>query len=140
MLELEIAEKLIMEAGDLLLRDLESFRAAGTVIVIDNFGTGFSNIARLRSLPFDRVKLDRSLTRDIESDETSRNIAQSVVSLVHSVGREAVAEGVESQAQLDLLKLLGCDAAQGFIIAKPMSETALNDWSSIVRIASRKRA
>jgi diguanylate cyclase len=137
MLELEISEKLIMESGDHLLRQLEAFRGAGATIVIDNFGTGFSNISRLRSLPFDRVKLDRSLTVHIDIDEMSRNVLHSVVNLVHSVGREAVAEGVETQAQLEILKLLGCDAAQGFAIARPMNEAALRDWASLPRIGGR---
>lgn len=139
LLELELAEQLIMESGDALLRDLEAFRNAGATVVIDNFGTGFSNIARLRSLPFDRVKLDRSLTRNIDQDPTARNILHSVVALVHSVGREAVAEGVESQAQLDVLKVIGCDAAQGFAIAKPMREDQLKNWSAVTRLSAMRQ-
>jgi diguanylate cyclase len=140
MLEIEISEQLIMESGETLVRELEAFRAAGTIIVIDNFGTGYSNLSRLRTLPFDRVKLDRTLISDIDRDEVARNVLQSVVALVHSLNREVVAEGVESQAQLDVLKLIGCDAAQGFVIAKPMSEQLLKDWSTITRIASKRRA
>ncbi len=130
MLELEVAEQLIMESGETLWKDLEAFRAAGCSVVIDNFGTGYSNLSRMRTLPFDRVKLDRSLTRNITNDAVSRDILNSTISLIHSVGKEAVAEGVESQAQMDLLRVLGCDAAQGFAIAKPMTAEALLAWTA----------
>jgi diguanylate cyclase len=136
-LEIEIAEKLIMQGGDRMLRELEQFRAMGTTIVIDNFGTGYSNIAMLRELPFDRVKLDRSLTRHVDVDDMARNMLQSIVALVHSIGREAVAEGVETQAQLEILRTLGCDAAQGFAIGLPMDEASLTEWSSVPRLPVR---
>jgi diguanylate cyclase len=136
MLELEISERLIMESGETLWRELEGFRAAGCSVVIDNFGTGFSSLSRMRTLPFDRVKLDRSLTRDIATDKVARDVLHSTIGLIHSLGKEAVAEGVESAAQMDLLKVLGCDTAQGFVIAKPMSADALLDWN---RTASRAR-
>ena len=130
MLELEISETVAMQCGDTVLDELASLRVLGATIAIDDFGAGFSNLARLRQLPVDRIKLDRSLIVDIATSATSRNIAQAVISLIHGLGCVAVAEGVEHDAQVDVLRVMGCDAVQGFAIATPMTENDYVAWTN----------
>ena len=86
-------------------------------IAIDDFGTGYSNIARLRSMPLDRVKLDPSLIADIETSEKARVVVQAVIQLIKGVGCEVVAEAVETVAQADILRAMGCDTVQGYVFA-----------------------
>lgn len=129
LLELEISETLAMHCSDDVIEAIALLRADGARIAIDDFGTGYSNLARLRSLPIDRVKLDRSLVEHIADDPAARTIAQAVIGLIHGLGCEAVAEGVESHAQAEILRVGGCDVMQGYAIAAPMDEAAFVAWS-----------
>jgi len=104
-------------------------RADGATVAIDDFGTGYSNLSRLRALPIDRIKLDRSLVAPVADDAAARMIAHAVVGVIHALGCEAVAEGVETQAQVDILRIIGCDVMQGYAIAAPMEESAFVAWS-----------
>lgn len=128
LLELELTESLAMKCPDDVLADLASLRADGTVISIDDFGTGFSNLGRMLAMPVDRVKLDRCLVDGITRSEEARTIAHAVIGLIHGLGYQAVAEGVESEEQLAMLKAMGCDAVQGYAVAVPMDEDALIRW------------
>ena len=87
-------------------------------IAIDDFGTGYSNLARLRSMPLDRVKLDPSLIADIDTREKARVIVQAVIQLIKGVGCEVVAEAVETVAQADILRAMGCDTVQGYVFRR----------------------
>ncbi|MGN6374795.1 MAG: putative bifunctional diguanylate cyclase/phosphodiesterase [Sphingomonas sp.] len=129
LLELEISETFAMACSREALDALAALRADGATIAIDDFGTGYSNIARLRELPVDRVKLDPSVIEQVASRAEARTIAHALIGLIHGLGCEAVAEGVESQAQADVLRVIGCDALQGYAIAPPMDEAALIAWS-----------
>jgi diguanylate cyclase (GGDEF)-like protein len=129
LLELEITETLAMHCSDEVIAALELLRADGASIVIDDFGTGYSNIARLRALPVDRIKLDPSLIEHIAESAEARTIAHAVIGLIHGLGCEAVGEGIESQAQADVLRVIGCDVIQGYAIAQPMDEDAFIAWS-----------
>jgi diguanylate cyclase (GGDEF)-like protein len=129
LLELEITETLAMHCSDEVIAALELLRADGASIVIDDFGTGYSNIARLRALPVDRIKLDPSLIEYIAESAEARTIAHAVIGLIHGLGCEAVGEGIESQAQADVLRVIGCDVIQGYAIAQPMDEDAFIAWS-----------
>ncbi|CAN5506860.1 hypothetical protein BH09PSE4_BH09PSE4_16480 [soil metagenome] len=129
LLELEITETLAMHCSPEVVEAITLLRADGATIAIDDFGTGYSNLARLRDLPVDRVKLDRSLIEHITERAEARTIAHAVVGLIHGIGCEAVAEGIETQAQADLLRVIGCDVIQGYAIAEPMDETAFIAWS-----------
>lgn len=135
MLEVEITETVAMECGDVVLREIAALRAQGAVVTIDDFGAGYSNLARLRQLPVDRIKLDRSLVVDIAFDGEARTIAQAVIGLVHGLGCTAVAEGVEDPNQIEVLRVMGCDAVQGFHIAPPMSEADYVAWNRTARSA-----
>ena len=114
MTELEFTESAAMEVSAAVLDGIAALRADGAHIAIDDFGTGYSNIARLRSMPLDRVKLDPSLIADIESCEKARVAVQAVIQLIKGVGCEVVAEAVETVAQADILRAMGCDIVQGY--------------------------
>ncbi len=128
LLELEITETIAMQCDDAALAGIARLREQGAMIAIDDFGTGYSNLARLKDLPVDRVKIDRSLIADLVTSEQTRTIVQSVIGLVHGLGFEVVAEGVENRAQRTVLEVAGCDAVQGYAIARPMPEDALMTW------------
>ena len=133
MVELEFTESAAMEASAAVLEEIASLRGDGAHIAIDDFGTGYSNIARLRSMPLDRVKLDPSLIVDIESSEKARVVVQAVIQLIKGVGCEVVAEAVETIAQADILRTMGCDTVQGFIFAPPMFEEEYLAWTATSR-------
>ena len=129
LLELEINETLAMHCSSDVIEAVAMLRADGATIAIDDFGTGYSNLARLRSLPIDRIKLDRSLIENIGEDADARSIAQAVIGLIHGLGCEAVGEGIESHAQAEILRIIGCDVIQGYAVASPMDEDAFISWS-----------
>jgi len=112
----------------------------GVRIAIDDFGTGYSNLARLRSMPLDRVKLDPSLISDIESSEKARVIVQAVVQLIKGVECEVVAEAVETVAQADILRAMGCDIVQGFVFAPAMMEQEFLAWAGNARSGAKSVA
>jgi diguanylate cyclase (GGDEF)-like protein len=121
-LELEITESLAMEMDTRLLDQLHALRADGVRIAIDDFGTGYSNLSRLKDLPVDRVKIDRSLVRDITVSAEARTICSAVIGLIQGLGLEVVVEGVETQDQVDMLRVIGCTMFQGYHLAFPMDE------------------
>jgi diguanylate cyclase (GGDEF)-like protein len=129
LLELEITESLAMTCSREVIDALAALRADGATIAIDDFGTGYSNIARLREMPVDRIKLDRSVIEHVADRSEARTIAHAVISLVHGLGCEAVAEGIETDAQANVLRVIGCDVLQGYAVAPPMDETALIAWT-----------
>jgi len=127
--ELEFTESAAMKANDTVIAEIAALRRDGARISIDDFGTGYSNLARLRALPIDRVKLHSSLIEDIESSEKARVIVQAVMKLIEGVGCEIVAEAVESAAQADILRAMGCHTVQGYVFAEPMFEGEYLDWT-----------
>jgi len=130
LLELEITESLAMRGDEQLIVQLAKLRARGVTIAIDDFGAGYSNLARLRSMPIDRLKIDRSLIADIAHSEEAATIIHAIIALSQGLGYLAIAEGVEQPAQLEQLRTMGCDVMQGYLIARPMSEAALRAWAA----------
>jgi len=128
LVELEFTESAAMQVNDAVLAEIANLRADGATIAIDDFGTGYSNIARLRAMPLDRVKLDPSLIADIESCEKARVVVQAVVQLIKGVECEIVAEAVETSAQADILRAMGCDTVQGYVFAEPLFEDEFLAW------------
>ncbi|MCP1468356.1 diguanylate cyclase (GGDEF)-like protein [Sphingobium sp. OAS761] len=122
MLELEITESLAMDMDARVLDQLRALRRDGVSVAIDDFGTGYSNLARLKELPVDRVKIDRSLVRDIATSAEARTICSAVVGLIQGLGMEVVIEGIESGAQIDVLRVIGCTMFQGYHLAMPSRE------------------
>lgn len=135
MIEVELSESAAMEAGASVLEEITALRSEGAHITIDDFGTGYSNIARLRSMPLDRVKLDPSLIADIEVSEKARIVVQAVIQLIKGVGCEVIAEAVETVAQADILRAMGCDTVQGYIFAPAMFEQDFLAWTAGSRSA-----
>jgi diguanylate cyclase (GGDEF)-like protein len=136
LLELEITETLAMHCSEDVIEAIAALRTDGATIAIDDYGTGHSSLSRLRQLPIDRIKLDRSLIEHVTTRREARLIAQSVIGLIHGLGCEAVAEGIEQDDQADVLRVIGCDVIQGYVIAQPMDEEAFLTWS---RNAARDR-
>lgn len=135
LLELEITEGLAMTCGEAVFHEMAAFRADGAMISIDDFGTGYSNFARLRDMPIDRVKLDRTMIADITGSDQARAIVHAVIGLIHGLGHKVVAEGVETREQVDVLRVIGCDAIQGYVIAPPMDEHEFIEWARVERSA-----
>jgi len=118
-LGLEITESVILDHPGSAGEVLEDLSARGFQIAIDDFGAGYSSLRYLSRLPVARVKIDRSFVRRLTEEPKSREITRSVVSLVHNLGMEAVAEGVETPVQLEMLRNMGCDLVQGFLLGRP---------------------
>ena len=111
-----------------LMDTLTRFRIKGIGLAIDDFGTGYSSLMQLRQLPFTEVKIDRLFIEDAPASKDSRLIVKSVVDLAHGLGLTATAEGVETIEQLRMLRDIGCDVAQGYLIARPLDPDALDEW------------
>ena len=124
-LTLEITENSVMADPARCLVVLDELRALGCELSVDDYGTGVSSLKYLRDLPVSELKLDRSFLLDL-GDERAVSIVRSTVELAHSLGLRMVAEGVEDQATLDLLQVLGCDEAQGFLISPPVPAAELS--------------
>jgi diguanylate cyclase (GGDEF)-like protein len=125
LLELEITEGLLVEATDGVRGCLVGLAARGVQLAIDDFGTAYSSLAYLRRLPAQRIKIDRSFVRDIGSDAEDEAVVRAIVTLGHSLGKQVVAEGVETEAQMVFLRELGCDEAQGYLLAPPVAAEEL---------------
>ena len=126
-LELEVTESMLMHDFDATLKTLTSLRAMGVKIAIDDFGTGYSSLAYLRRLPVDKLKLDQSFTRDVGQKEGDGAIIKAVLAMAQSLRLAVVAEGVETQAQIDFLLGLGCTTVQGYMLGRPLPAAATGD-------------
>jgi EAL domain-containing protein (putative c-di-GMP-specific phosphodiesterase class I) len=119
-LEVELTESLLLEHSEGTSADtLHGLAARGIRLALDDFGTGYSSLAYLKRLPVQRIKIDRSFVRDIGTDPDDDAVVQAIVTMGHTLGKEVVAEGVETPTQLAFLRRLGCDAAQGFLLGRP---------------------
>jgi diguanylate cyclase (GGDEF)-like protein len=118
-LTIEITESITMRGAEQAIERLHQMKGLGVSIAIDDFGTGWSSLSYLRRLPVDFVKFDRSFTADVATDNDAALILSLMNSLAHALGLETVAEGIESAAQLDAIRRLGCDHVQGFHLARP---------------------
>jgi diguanylate cyclase (GGDEF)-like protein/PAS domain S-box-containing protein len=119
-LEIEFTETAVLANPERAAEVATGLRAAGATVALDDFGTGYSSLTHLRGLPIDRVKIDRSFVVSCLEDRSAAAILAAVTHLAHDLGMEVVAEGVETQAQLEFVKEVGCDAAQGYYLARPM--------------------
>jgi diguanylate cyclase (GGDEF)-like protein len=121
LLQIEITESALMKHIEGQGNTLLALRSLGVKVSIDDFGTGYSSLAYLKHLPIDCLKIDRSFVRDMVSDSRDAAIVSAVVAIARSLGIGVVAEGVESQRQVEQLRKLGCDAAQGYLFHRPMN-------------------
>lgn len=136
-LELEITEGVLIESVARATQVLNGLKMLGVRIALDDFGTGYSSLSYLQSFPLDRVKIDRSFVASLGRSERSLAIVRAVIGLAHGLGLPALAEGVETNDQLEILIEEGCDEMQGFLIGRPRSIEAyanlLSPGSSVVR-------
>jgi EAL domain-containing protein (putative c-di-GMP-specific phosphodiesterase class I) len=118
-------------------RTLETLRAAGVGVAIDDFGSGYSSIGYIRRLFVDTIKIDRSLVSDVDSDPQQHRVAAAILTLVEAFGLTAVAEGVETAAQADRLRALGCRYGQGYLWGRPVPAGVM---TGLLRAAVREPA
>jgi diguanylate cyclase (GGDEF)-like protein len=123
-LELEVTESLMVDNFEEVTRLLGEFRELGASIALDDFGTGYSSMRYLEILPFDTLKIDMSFVRAIRDDGEGGAIATAIIAMARSLNKKVVAEGVETQAQVDFLRRSGCHIAQGYFYGKPMTPDA----------------
>jgi diguanylate cyclase (GGDEF)-like protein len=126
-LTIEITENLVMSDPDGCARCLDELSEMGVRLVVDDFGKGYSSLSYLRRLPVDEIKIDRSFLRGLADGEDD-TLVRCMIDLAHNLGMTAVAEGVETEAVLEQLADLNCDAAQGFYICRPASARDARDW------------
>ena len=138
----QVSDRLVLELTEgatqplvKLMDTLTRFRIKGIGLAIDDFGTGYSSLMQLRQLPFTEVKIDQAFIADIERSRDCRLIIQSITELAHGLGLSATAEGVETIQQLRLVRELGCDIVQGYLVSPPLEPQALNGWKSKFRRA-----
>ena len=129
LLTCEITESVAMEDASNAIRMVEKLGAMGVNISIDDFGTGYSSLAYLRKLRAGELKIDRSFVMDLETSADARAVVDAVVKLAQALGLKVVAEGVETEAQHEILRAFGCHELQGFLFARPMSAIALSAWA-----------
>jgi diguanylate cyclase len=127
-IELEITESLFAGDADEVALRLGPLRAVGMLVALDDFGTGFSSLSSLYRLPVDVLKIDRSFVIDLGERESADAVARTIVALARALGKHVVAEGVETEAQLQHLMALGCDELQGYLFARPLPAAELPDW------------
>ncbi len=124
---IEITESITMKGADQAVERLQRLKDLGVSIAIDDFGTGWSSLSYLRRLPVDFVKFDRSFTADVASDQDAAMLISMMNNLAHALGLETVAEGIETAAQLQAVRRLGCDHVQGFHLARPAPAGAVTE-------------
>lgn len=127
-LEIELTESVLMHQTGQVLDTLNALKALGVGISIDDFGTGYSSLAYLKRYPIDKLKIDRSFVADTPGNTDDVAIVTAIIQMGRSLQLQTVAEGVETQAQIDLLAGLGCDLIQGFVVAMPMGEESTRRW------------
>ena len=129
-LELEITENVVMTDFTTAMATIVSLQSMGIKVSIDDFGTGYSSLAYLRQLPIDKIKIDRSFIIEVATNDSDMTVVKSMIELSHGLGKRVLAEGVENRDQLNVLRQLGCDAVQGYFIAKPLPEEQLLKYLS----------
>jgi EAL domain-containing protein (putative c-di-GMP-specific phosphodiesterase class I) len=119
-LELELTETIMMPQPEEAAAILQQLKDLGVRLALDDFGTGYSSIGHLRTLPFDTVKIDRSFITEVATNATDATIAKAMITMAHARHLRVLAEGIETIAQLALLRQLGCDEVQGYLFSPPV--------------------
>ena len=120
-LELEITESMIMKDLDKMNLNFDVFNDAGVTLSLDDFGTGYSSLSYLKQLPIGHLKIDKSFVCDIDSNVEDQAIISAIISMGHNLGITVIAEGVETDGQLNKLKEFDCDEVQGFYFSHPVT-------------------
>ncbi|MGB7519562.1 MAG: EAL domain-containing protein, partial [Spirulinaceae cyanobacterium] len=133
-LELEITESLLMQDIDNAIITLRELRKLGITISIDDFGTGYSSLGYLKQFPFNNLKIDRCFVRNINLDDKDIAITKAIINMAHNLNLKVIAEGVETQEELDFLREHKCDEIQGYFFSRPVPAQEL---SSLIREGKR---
>lgn len=133
-LHVEITESVLLDERGQAGTALAELKKRGVGIAMDDFGTGYASLSYLRHFPFDTLKIDRSFVGDIAEDPKDAELVIASLSLAHSLNLQALAEGVETPAQLDLLRRHGCELAQGYLFARPLSAADLSDFPDQIQL------
>lgn len=128
LLEIELTESLLLQDIDVGIDILREMKGLGVQVAIDDFGTGFSSLSYLKRLPVDKLKIDKSFVKDLSTDAGDVAIVSAIVTLSHNLNLTVVAEGVETQAQYDILKSFACNEIQGYLISHPMKADEFIVW------------
>ncbi|WP_320046116.1 GGDEF domain-containing phosphodiesterase [uncultured Ilyobacter sp.] len=127
-MELEILERDNVENFDVTASAIKTLKEMGISFSLDDYGTGHSTLSYMQNLPFDKIKIDRMFIKGIETDDNARELVRSTIDIVHILGMEVVAEGVETKETVEILKNMGCDYAQGYYYTKPLVYKEFIDW------------
>lgn len=127
-LGIECLENELITKSDVAIKGLEALKSHGFVISLDDFGTGYSNISYLQDIPLDVIKIDRSLISRMGEDDASKIIVRCIIQMLKELNYTVLAEGVETEATLGLLKTYGCDQIQGYFFSKPLPASDIEHW------------
>jgi EAL domain-containing protein (putative c-di-GMP-specific phosphodiesterase class I) len=125
LLELEVTETMLISNRHQALATLHELRHLGVQIACDDFGTGYSSFSYIQKLAFDRIKIDKSFVHELGIASSAMRIIQAILAMAHSLGMDVTAEGVETEWQFSMLRVLGCDEIQGFLLGRPMPAEAI---------------
>ena len=139
-LELEITESTLINAFESKVKKLNALRSMGIRTALDDFGTGYSSLTYLQQLPIHTLKIDQSFVNRMGTEESTRTIIQSIISLAHRLGISVVAEGIETEEQRDLLQQYDCDIIQGYLISHPLSSSPLTTWLAARQLSAKTQA
>jgi diguanylate cyclase (GGDEF)-like protein len=128
LVELELTESALMQNVEDVMQTLGEIKALGVSLAIDDFGTGFSSLSYLRRFPIDRLKIDQSFVRDIQSTPVNESIARAIVALAKSLSLDIIAEGIETSSEKSVLEHLGCSEGQGYLFARPLAADDFVAW------------
>lgn len=129
-LEIELTETALMKSDDALMTNVNALREMGVRIALDDFEIGYSSLARLQQLPVDRLKIEKLFVDDLGADPAAEEFLATIIKLARSKGLSTTAEGIETAEQLDVLRRLGCDCLQGYLLGKPMPAKSIEQLIS----------
>jgi diguanylate cyclase (GGDEF)-like protein/PAS domain S-box-containing protein len=139
-LELEVTEGLLIDNTERAVTMLKALKDQGIRMSLDDFGTGYSSLSYLRKFPFDKIKIDKSFVQGLGIDKDADAIVGVVIALARSLKLQVIAEGIETQAQFDLLRKLGCDQGQGFLIGRPVAFDHAIEESQVIAFPSSAKS
>jgi EAL domain-containing protein (putative c-di-GMP-specific phosphodiesterase class I) len=139
-LELEVTESVLLHGADPVVETLSRLKSLGVRISIDDFGTGYSCMAYIERLPFDILKIDMSFVRKIRDDGEGGTIAATIIAMAHALNKSVVAEGAETQAQVDFLRKLNCELVQGYFYSRPLPAPELTAFVNKQQVAETRAA
>jgi len=126
-LKLEITESVVMNNAEQSVKTISELRKMGIRVSIDDFGTGYSSLSYLHRLPVDTLKIDRSFVNSVGENGEDSEILQTIISLAKNLKMRVIAEGIETESQLNILKNLGCDYGQGYLMSKPLPNDVMEE-------------